>query len=148
VDGPFDPPTDTADDPSHGAVKPVSIHGTPVHGVDVRPETRCAHYHGPADVIAIRFPCCNRFYPCYACHAAAADHESTRWRAPNASAKAVLCGACGSILSIRQYLSSSEGCPRCGSAFNPGCARHHHLYFEPGTAEQNVGRVDNQPGNF
>lgn len=138
-------PTDSADDSSHGAVKPVSIHGTPVYGVDVQPETRCAHYHGPTDVVAIRFPCCDRFYPCHACHATVADHEPARWSTTEADTPAVLCGACGTVLSIRQYRSSPDACVECGSTFNPKCVRHHSLYFESRTDEVNVARVDNHP---
>lgn len=139
-------PSTPADDASHEPAGPVWVHGTPVYGVGVDLETRCAHYHGPTDVIAIRFPCCDRFYPCHACHEAVADHDPVRWPATDADAPAVLCGGCGTVLSIRQYLASSHACAECGSAFNPGCARHHHLYFAPRTDEETVARVDNQPG--
>lgn len=131
-----------ADDASHEPVDPVRIHGTPVYGVDVQPDTRCAHYHGRTDIIAIRFPCCDRFYPCHACHQAAADHDLARWPASAVEEPAVLCGQCGTVLSIRQYLLSSDTCPECSSAFNPGCMRHHHLYFEPTSDEENIAGVD------
>ena len=36
------------------------IHGEEVHGVDVDPETRCAHWRSPLDIIAIQFKCCGR----------------------------------------------------------------------------------------
>ena len=101
----------------------------PVRGVEVGPETRCAHYHGPRDIIAIRFLCCDAFYPCHACHEEATDHEAERWTPDQFDAAAVLCGECRSVLTIRQYLDDAPTCPACGAAFNPGCARHHDRYF-------------------
>ncbi|WP_103027506.1 CHY zinc finger protein [Salinibacter altiplanensis] len=102
----------------------------PVRGVEVGPETRCAHYHGPSDIIAIRFPCCDAFYPCFACHEETTGHEARRWSSDQFDEAAVLCGACRSVLPIRQYLEAGPTCPTCGAAFNPGCARHHDRYFE------------------
>jgi uncharacterized CHY-type Zn-finger protein len=101
----------------------------PLRGVEVGPATRCAHYHGPRDVIAIRFPCCDAFYPCHACHAEATDHEARRWPSGQFDAPAVLCGECRTVLTIRRYLDADHTCPACGAAFNPGCARHHDRYF-------------------
>ena len=51
------------------------------------------------------------------------------WPIAERHATAVLCGACGARLSIAEYLVARSRCPRCGVAFNPGCANHHHLYF-------------------
>lgn len=45
-------------------------------------------------------------------------------------ARAVLCGVCGHQLTVIEYLDCGSTCPACGTAFNPGCARHRHLYFE------------------
>lgn len=102
----------------------------PVRGVDLDPETRCAHYGSPRDVIAIRFPCCGEYFACYECHAALADHDAERWPADARDERAVLCGVCGTELTIEEYLDSDHTCPDCGAAFNPGCATHYHLYFE------------------
>ena len=110
--------------------EPSIIHGQPVYGLDVDAWTRCRHYHGPTDVIALRFKCCGRWYPCFECHAACADHPATIWAAEEFDARAVLCGACGHLLTVAEYLQCDAVCPRCGTGFNPGCARHHHLYFE------------------
>ena len=44
--------------------------------------------------------------------------------------KAVLCGICKSVLTIREYLASGSHCPYCHTAFNPNCSQHYHLYFE------------------
>jgi len=107
------------------------VHGTPVYGVNVGPETRCEHYDGETDVIAIRFACCNRFYPCHACHDAVADHDAAVWPREAFDEPAVLCGVCGTVLSINTYLQAESACPNCGAAFNPGCEQHHALYFEP-----------------
>ena len=98
--------------------------------MDVDPETRCGHYAGPTDVIAIEFKCCDTFYPCIDCHRALVDHEPVVWPVAERDEPAVLCGVCGARLSIAVYLKGDSSCPRCGAAFNPGCKLHHHLYFE------------------
>lgn len=106
------------------------IHGCEVRGVEVDGETRCAHWHSPLDVIAIKFKCCGKWFPCFDCHAEIADHEPEVWPASEFGERAVLCGSCGHRLSIDEYLSSNSTCTRCAAAFNPGCAKHYHLYFE------------------
>ncbi|GGL55658.1 CHY zinc finger protein [Halocalculus aciditolerans] len=110
----------------------VDVCGRAVYGVDVDSETRCAHYHADRDVIAIRFACCEKYHPCHACHDAVADHDSETWPRAAFDTEAVLCGACGAELSVREYLDADDACPDCGHAFNPGCARHAHRYFETG----------------
>ena len=99
-------------------------------GVGLDAETRCAHWHGPTDVLAIRFPCCDRWFACFECHAALADHPPKRWAKTSFGAAALACGVCRETFSVKSYLARSEACPACGAAFNPGCALHHHLYFE------------------
>ncbi len=106
------------------------IHGIDVPGVEVDDQTRCGHYGGPTDVIALRFKCCDTWYPCIHCHRALADHEVRVWCIDERAQQAVLCGVCGARLTIDEYLACGSTCPRCTSAFNPGCALHHHLYFE------------------
>lgn len=93
-------------------------------------QTRCAHYHGPSDVIAIKFRCCGEFYPCYRCHQEAAGHPIERWPAAEQDQPAILCGVCGAVLTIRSYLDSGGSCPKCSAPFNKRCSLHHHLYFE------------------
>ena len=114
-----------------GAVDRVSVEGTEVVGVDVDPQTRCAHYPTERDVLAIAFPCCGTFYPCYECHEAVADHEAQVWPRSDRDESALLCGACGSRHRIAAYLDSPLACPDCRAAFNPGCRDHHDRYFEP-----------------
>ncbi|HEV8592514.1 MAG TPA: CHY zinc finger protein [Pyrinomonadaceae bacterium] len=107
-----------------------SVHGNDIVGVEVDAETRCSHWNGLSDVIAIKFKCCGQWYPCYECHAAVADHPTETWPSEAYNSKAILCGACGHELTISEYLTCNSACPSCGRAFNPGCANHYYLYFE------------------
>lgn len=100
-----------------------------VHGAVVDDMTRCVHYRSAVDIVAIRFACCGEYYPCHLCHAEAAGHAARQWGVGERGEKAVLCGACGTELTIAAYLVAT-GCPACGSAFNPECALHAPLYFE------------------
>ncbi len=106
------------------------IHDEEVYGVDIDEQTRCAHYHGEPDIIAIKFKCCGRWFPCFECHLAAADHKPEVWPVDERDALATLCGACGHQLTIKEYFDCSSICPECESPFNPGCTNHYHLYFE------------------
>ncbi|MFB5190805.1 CHY zinc finger protein [Alicyclobacillus fastidiosus] len=105
------------------------IYGVLVRGIDVLPDTKCGHYASEKDIIAIKFPCCNTYYPCYECHEAVADHEAIVWPRQQFGEQAVLCGHCGSELTIQAYLDADSTCPHCQSAFNPGCKAHYPLYF-------------------
>ena len=102
-----------------------------VIGVDVDPETRCAHYHSPLDIVAIRMRCCGEFYACKDCHDALASHAIQVWPRAEWTEKAILGGACNAQLSIEAYVSGESRCPACGAAFNPGCRNHLRFYFEP-----------------
>lgn len=106
------------------------IHGEVLHGVDIDAETRCAHWHSPLDIIAIKFKCCEHWYPCFDCHAETAGHNPAVWPAEEFSEPAILCGACGRQLSVHEYLDCGSRCPECGRGFNPGCSKHLHLYFQ------------------
>ncbi|WP_459191635.1 CHY zinc finger protein [Halosimplex sp. J119] len=101
----------------------------PLRGVAVDSETRCGHYDAAVDVVALRFPCCDCYYPCFRCHGALADHDSECVPRNAFDEPAVLCGACGATLSVRAYLDCEDACPECSAAFNPGCRRHHDRYF-------------------
>lgn len=108
----------------------------PVRGVDVDDETRCDHYDDPVDVVALRFGCCETYYPCYACHEAVADHPAEPWPNARFDESAVLCGGCLATLTARKYFDataadgSRDACPWCGIGFNPGCRQHRDRYFE------------------
>jgi len=101
-----------------------------VHGIGLDAQTRCTHYDKPVDVIAIKMKCCSAYYACKDCHEALASHEIEVWPRTEWDQRAILCGACGIELTIRQYLECSEQCPACGAMFNPGCRSHYHFYFE------------------
>ena len=47
-----------------------------VFGPTVDDHTRCVHYATELDIIAIRFACCDRYYPCHLCHSETADHPA------------------------------------------------------------------------
>ncbi|HVX07717.1 CHY zinc finger protein [Humibacter sp.] len=99
-----------------------------VHGPVVDDEARCIHYRTPLDVVAIRFACCGEYYPCHRCHDETADHPSRPWPAGSDHELAVLCGVCGTELTIASY-RGADACPRCAAPFNPRCALHYPLYF-------------------
>jgi len=101
-----------------------------VHGAQLDAETRCAHWHGPLDIVALKLRCCRTYYACRACHDELAGHVAEVWPAGEWDETAILCGACGTQMSIRAYMAVSDACPACAAPFNPGCRKHHHLYFE------------------
>ena len=102
----------------------------PIRGVQADSETRCVHYHTPLDVIAIRMKCCGAWYACKDCHDVLAGHGIRAWPASEWNEIAVLCGVCGTQMSVRQYLDCASLCPACAAPFNPGCRHHNPFYFE------------------
>src|SRR5271168_2109801 len=113
---------------------PTSPH---VHGSNVDSQTRCAHYHGPTDIVAIKMKCCGLYYACKDCHERLTDHPIAVWPESDWNQEAVLCGACGATLTILEYMRSDFCCPSCRAQFNPGCRGHYHYYFQvPQVAEQ------------
>jgi uncharacterized CHY-type Zn-finger protein len=112
-----------------GSVRSTSRTAPRVLGPVVDDMTRCVHYRTEVDIVAIRFACCNEYYPCHRCHEETADHAAQQWRLSERDREAVLCGACGSELTIASYLATTE-CPNCRSPFNERCRLHTHLYFE------------------
>ncbi|MFT4857470.1 MAG: putative CHY-type Zn-finger protein [Algoriphagus sp.] len=106
------------------------IKGINIFGKPVDQQTRCQHWHSDLDIIAIKFHCCDKYYPCFSCHEETADHSPSVWPKAEFDTKAILCGVCGTELSITDYQNSNNTCPNCKSAFNPGCSKHYHLYFE------------------
>ena len=100
-----------------------------VLGPVVDEATRCVHYRTEVDIVAIRFACCGEYYPCHRCHEETADHAAEQWPIADRGREAVLCGACGTELTIRAYLDTT-GCPACGAPFNERCRLHTHLYFQ------------------
>ncbi len=111
-----------------GPADPRGPAGPHVYGATVDDQTRCVHYATPADVVAIQFHCCRRFYPCFQCHATAETHPATLWPAADFAQPAILCGVCRTRMSISQY-RDVHACPHCAAPFNDGCRLHAHLYF-------------------
>ena len=108
----------------------MSEHRPSVSGMDLDLQTRCSHYNSRLDIIAIKMKCCGIYYACKGCHDALADHAIEVWPRSEWDQPAVLCGACGSVLSISQYMECSSQCPICDAQFNPGCRNHYLFYFE------------------
>lgn len=100
-----------------------------IYGPIIDDQTRCVHYSLPEDVIAIKFACCKRYYPCFFCHEELADHPVRLWPVNQRAEKAILCGVCSTELSIAEY-QSVQSCPSCSAPFNKQCRLHWHLYFE------------------
>ncbi len=92
--------------------------------------TRCSHYHSELDIIAIKFKCCDTYFPCYECHQETENHLPKTWNKSEFNKLAILCGECKQEMSINQYLNSEDSCPYCKASFNPKCKNHYHLYFE------------------
>jgi uncharacterized CHY-type Zn-finger protein len=101
-----------------------------VLGIDLDSQSRCVHYSSPLDIIAIKMKCCGLYYACKDCHDALARHAIEVWLRDEWNQLAVLCGACKTELSIRQYMECSNECPACQAKFNPGCRNHYHFYFD------------------
>lgn len=108
----------------------IQIEGINVFGKSIDHQTRCVHWHSQLDVIAIKFKCCDKYYPCFSCHEEEADHKHQVWAKTEFDEKAILCGVCGHELSIKEYMDSNNTCTNCQAGFNPGCSNHYHLYFE------------------
>lgn len=100
-----------------------------VKGKPIDQQTRCVHYHSVLDVVAIKFKCCNDYYPCYYCHQEDAGHAIELWEKTAFETKAILCSICTSEMTIHEYKACGYQCPFCKAAFNPLCVRHDHLYF-------------------
>lgn len=101
-----------------------------VYGKVIDDKTRCEHYQSPVDIIAIKFKCCDKYYPCHQCHEETADHAAQVWDKDERDTKAILCGVCKTELTINEYMNSGNECPNCKSSFNPNCSKHYHLYFK------------------
>ena len=104
--------------------------GVPLRGISVDAETRCAHYNGPTDVVALRFACCETYSSCHRCHDEAAGHAAQVWPRARFDEPSVLCGVCRTAMTWPAYLASGNACPACAAAFNPGCAAHAGRYAE------------------
>lgn len=100
-----------------------------MHGPTVDEQTRCVHYRTELDIVAIKFACCGRYYPCFECHAETESHEASVWPLAAQGGLGILCGVCRTELAIDVY-RAADACPACGAAFNPRCRLHADRYFE------------------
>ena len=101
-----------------------------VRGVEVDAQSRCAHWRSAVDIVAIKMACCGVYWACKDCHEALAGHAIAVWPREEWGARAVLCGACGVEMTIREYMRCESRCLGCGAGFNPGCRGHWRFYFE------------------
>lgn len=106
----------------------VTVHGVALRGLLVDRQSRCEHYAGPTDVVALQPACCPDYWACRRCHDALAGHEAVPAPVDDARREPALCGVCGRRMPTQEYLGT-ESCPACGAGFNPGCRLHRHLYF-------------------
>lgn len=108
----------------------MQIKGHVVKGSVLDSETRCSHYHTELDRIAIKFYCCQTYFPCYLCHEESGCGNVKMWPHDQFDQKAILCGACRQELTINSYQNGENECPNCKAGFNPNCQLHEHLYFQ------------------
>ena len=101
----------------------------PVYGKLMDNETRCKHYASEKDIIAIKFYCCNTYYPCFKCHRESVDHALQKWPKEKFDTKAILCGVCRTEMTIETYMNHNA-CPECGSVYNENCKLHYPIYFD------------------
>ena len=99
-----------------------------IYGDVIDQETRCIHYAGELDIIALKCFSCKKYYPCYHCHDAHEDHAFAAYPVRLEEDKVVFCGSCRSELTIAQYLADAR-CIFCRHPFNPGCKQHRKIYF-------------------
>lgn len=104
----------------------------PVYGQVLDAFTRCSHYHTDLDIVAIRFKCCNKYFPCYQCHDELRNHHTQRWTTSELEKDepVILCGSCQQQLTFSQYIGGGSRCVYCDARFNPKCALHYDLYFD------------------
>ena len=81
-----------------------------VMGISLDPQTRCAHYRSSLDIVAIKMKCCGAYYACKDCHDTLAEHTIEVWPRHEWDQPAVLCGACGTELSINRYMACEDEC--------------------------------------
>lgn len=105
-----------------------------IKGKIVDSETRCEHWNGVNDIIALKLKCCPEYYyPCIQCHNELTTHPVQKFDLTvNSDIKCIMCGHCGKELTFKEYLSFSNplSCPCCKHPFNENCRLHYHYYFE------------------
>ena len=99
------------------------------YGKLVDEETRCIHYHGKNDIIALQCYKCKKYYACYKCHDGIESHPFSPYPISLSDDFPILCGVCKNLLTYQEYHNHTN-CPYCLSDFNPGCQNHHDYYFK------------------
>lgn len=105
--------------------------GVSIHGAWIDHNTRCKHWNLELDIIALKFKCCGKYYPCYLCHAEYNDHEPRRWLGSDLSlVPMVVCGVCYHEYTYTEYATLEYSCDKCLSKFNPKCSLHMDYYVD------------------
>lgn len=100
-----------------------------IHGATIDTEGRCLHYDSLVDVVANKCHHCKKYYACFQCHNEQETHVFEPWPvSAKTDAKIVLCGACQTEMTAKDYQNQTE-CLACGHSFNPGCLKHSQIYF-------------------
>lgn len=95
------------------------IYGINIFGKLVDWQNRCVQWHSKLDGIAIKFKYYETYYPCFSCHEDTTGHEPKVWPRAKFGAKVILCGVCGTGLTINEYLRSNITSPNCRTILNP-----------------------------
>ena len=117
----------------------MEVYGKPVDG-----QTRCVHYRTLKDIIAIKFCCCGKYYPCFRCHEECSGHPAQVWPVDQWQERAILCGVCRSEMAIADYRASTH-CRSCEAEFNDACRNHAHLYFDVPSVDQASETSNSRP---
>lgn len=96
------------------------------YGEDIDYESRCKHYYGVNDVVALKCTFCQKYYACYKCHDRLENH--TFVPTDYLEDYPVLCGSCHGLLSFEAYQLGY--CCYCAHEFNPKCKNHEQYYFK------------------
>lgn len=93
-------------------------------------ETRCTHWHTDKDIIALKFACCGKYWPCYQCHNSCMEGPLRKYAVVESAVKVVLCGSCAEEMTFQEYIDCDYACKKCHGEFNPGCKLHYGIYFD------------------
>lgn len=97
-----------------------------IFGINLDKDSRCTHYHGDNDVVALKCNKCQKYYACYKCHDELESHSFVPIAIDEPSP--VLCGHCYSKLTFEEYQLGH--CITCNHTFNPNCKKHSTIYFK------------------
>ncbi|KAH3900132.1 Hot13p SCDLUD_003100 [Saccharomycodes ludwigii] len=102
-----------------------------ISGKLVDEKSRCIHWHGDLDIIALKFKCCpNTYYSCYTCHQELCNHKVEKYNRLDNKVNLIICGNCRKEFTFQEYVTSDYKCLNCKQKFNPGCKLHYDMYFK------------------